>query len=169
MLGDAPERKLSGSDPRSTHPVVISAKSKNSLKDNLTALVEYLDKHPDTDLVDGILLAGKRVELVVSKCEEGGEVMLAVRASVDKIKSIATNGKYHVSCMNGTDDTVLGGPREDIQDTRKALERESVKCTLLGVPFAFHTSQMDPMLGPFEQLAHTTEWNCRLFCRYLPL
>ena len=314
ILGDAPERKLSGSDPRSSHPVVISAKSKNSLKDNLAALVAYLDKHPDTDLgnlsytttarrmhhssrvavsassisqlrkalesilptigeirpvsvvapsvafaftgqgsfylgigatlfksfpyyrqqiahldhlvqvfgfpsvipliegtaqdgvsplttqltivvsqialaefwsflgvkpsavighslgeyaalvvagvisaADAILLAGKRAELVVSKCEEGSQVMLAVRARVDKIKSIATDGKYHVSCMNGTDDTVLGGSREDIQDTRKALERENVKCTLLDVPFAFHTSQMDPMLGPFEQLAkHVT-------------
>ena len=314
ILGDTPERKLSGSDPRSSHPVVISAKSKNSLKDNMTALVEYLDKHPDTDLgdlsytttarrihhssrvavsassvsqlrkalvstlptigeirpvsvtapsvafaftgqgsfylgiggalfksfpyyrqhiahldhlaqlfgfhsvipliegisgdgvsplttaltivviqialaefwshlgvkpsavighslgeyaalvvagvisaADAILLAGKRAELVVSKCEEGSQVMLAVRASVDKIKSIATDGKYQVSCMNGTNDTVLGGSREDIQDTREALEREGVKCTLLDVPFAFHTSQMDPMLGPFEQLAkHVT-------------
>ena len=312
MLGDAPEKKLSGADPRSSHPVVISAKSKNSLKDNLTALVAYLDNHPDTDLgdlsytttarrihhssrvavsassisqirkalesalptiadirpvsstapsvafaftgqgsfylgigatlfksfpyyrqqiahldhlvqlfgfpsvipliegtgsvsplttqltivvsqialaefwsllgvkpsavighslgeyaalvvagvisaADAILLAGKRAELVVSKCEEGDQVMLAVRASVDKIKSIATDGKYHVSCMNGTDDTVLGGSREGIQDTRNALERERVKCTLLDVSFAFHTSQMDPMLAPFEQLAkHVT-------------
>ncbi|ORY60945.1 beta-ketoacyl synthase domain-containing protein [Pseudomassariella vexata] len=315
MLGDAPERKLCGSDPRSSHPVVISAKSKNSLKDNLTALVEYLDKHPDTDLgdlsytttarrihhssrvavsassipqlrkalvstlptigeirpvsatapsvafaftgqgsfylgigaalfksfpyyrqqiahldhlvqlfgfpsvipliegipgddgvsplttqltivvtqialaefwsllgvkpsavighslgeyaalvvagvisaADAILLVGKRAELAVSQCEEGSHVMLAVRASVDKIKSIATDGRYQVSCMNGTDDTVLGGSREDIEDTRKALEREGVKCTLLDVPFAFHTSQMDIILRPFEQLAkHVT-------------
>lgn len=314
MLGDAPERELSGSDPRSSHPVVISAKSKNSLKDNVTALVAYLDKHPDTDLgdlsytttarrmhhssrvsvsassisqlrkalestlptigdirpvsmtapsvafaftgqgsfylgigatlfksfpyyreqiqnldhlvqvsgfpsitpliegtsgdgvsplttqltivvsqialaefwsflgvrpsavighslgeyaalvvagvisaADAILLAGKRAELVVSQCEEGSQVMLAVRAGVDKIKSIVTDGKYHISCMNGTDDTVLGGSREDIQDTREVLERENVKCTLLDVPFAFHTSQMDPMLGTFEQLAkHVT-------------
>lgn len=314
ILGDAPVRRLTGSDPRPNHPVVISAKSKNSLKDNLAALIEYLDKHPDTDLgdlsytttarrihhssrvafsassisqlrkalestlptigdirpvsstapsvafaftgqgsfylgigaalfksfpyyrqqiahldhlvqlfgfpsvipfiegipghgsspvttaltivvtqialaefwsflgvkpsavighslgeyaalvvagvisaADAILLAGKRAELAVSKCEEGSQVMLAVRASLDKIKSIATDGKYQVSCMNGTDDTVLGGSREDMQATREALERESVKCTLLDVPFAFHTSQMEPMLGPFEQLAkHVT-------------
>ena len=314
LLGDAPERKLSGSDPRLNHPVVVSAKSKNSLKDNVTALLAYLGKHPDTDLgdlsytttarrihhssrvgvsassvsqlrnalestlptigdirpvsvtapsvafaftgqgsfylgigaslfksfpyyrqqiahldhlvqvlgfpsvipliegtpgygvsplttqltivvsqialaeywsflgvkpsavighslgeyaalvvadvisaADAILLAGKRAELVVSICEEGSQVMVAVRANVDKIKAIATDGKYHVSCMNGTDDTVLGGSREDIQETRKALERESVKCTILDVPFAFHTSQMDPVLGPFEQLAkHVT-------------
>ncbi|GKT49751.1 non-reducing polyketide synthase nscA [Colletotrichum spaethianum] len=315
MLGDAPETRLCGSDPRSSHPVVVSAKGKISLEANLTALVEYLDKYPDTDLgdlsytttarrmhhssriavsassvsqlrnalasalptirevrpvpaiapavtfaftgqgsfyletgavlfksfpyyrqqieyldhlvqifgfpsiipliegstvdesvsplttaltivvtqialaefwsllgvkpsavighslgeyaalvvagvisaADAILLVGKRADLVVSKCEEGSHVMLAVRASVDKIKSIATDGKYQVSCMNGTDDTVLGGSREDIEVTRKSLESEGVKCTLLDVPFAFHTSQMDPMLGPFEQLAkHVT-------------
>lgn len=312
MLGDAPERKLYGSDPRSSHPVVVSAKSKISLRDNVTALVEYLDRHPDTDLgdlsytttarrihhrsrvavsassipqlrkalvstlptiqdvrpvpatapsvafaftgqgsfylalgaalfksfpyyrqhvahldhlvqvlgfpsvtpliegtnpgqdgvsslttalsivvtqialaefwsllglkpsavighslgeyaalvvagvisaADAILLVGRRAEMVVSTCEEGSHVMLAVRASIDEIESIVTEGKYQVSCMNGTDDTVLGGPRKDIEDTRKALECEGIKCTLLDVPFAFHTSQMDPMLGPFEQLA----------------
>ena len=314
MLGDAPEREISGSDPRSSHPVVISAKSKKSLSDNLTALIGYLDKHPETDLgdlsytttarrihhssrvavaassitqlrdaltaalptigdirpvsanppsiafaftgqgsfylgigaslyksfpfyrqqiahldhlvqgfgfpsvvpliegttedgesslttsltivvsqialaefwsflgvkpsavighslgeyaalvtagvisaADAILLVGKRAELVSAKCEEGSQVMLAVRASVDKIKSIAAEGKYTVSCRNGTNDTVLGGSRDEIQDIREALEREGAKCTLLDVPFAFHTSQMDPMLGPFEQLAkHAT-------------
>lgn len=315
MLGDAPERKLYGSDPRPSHPVVISAKSKNSLKDNVAALIEYLDRRPETDLgdlsytttarrihhssrvavsassipqlrkalestlptigdirpvsatapsvafsftgqgafyvgigaalfrsfpyyrqqiahldhlvqlfgfpsvipliegvhgdeavsplttqltivvtqialaefwsflgvkpsavvghslgeyaalvvagvisaADAILLVGKRAELVVSNCEEGSRVMLAVRASVDKIKSIAANGTYQLSCMNGTNDTVLGGSRGEIDETRKMLEREGVKCTLLDVPFAFHTSQMDPMLAPFELLAkHVT-------------
>ncbi|KAK0648453.1 beta-ketoacyl synthase domain-containing protein [Cercophora newfieldiana] len=318
LLGDAPERNLRGLDPRSTHPVVISAKSKNSLKDNVTALIEYLDKHPDTDLgdlsytttarrihhnsrvavsassiaqlqkslssvlptigdirsvsatapsvafaftgqgsfylgigaalfksfpyyrqqiehldhlgqlfgfpsvipliegtiseedddsasplttaltivitqialaelwsflgvkpsavighslgeyaalvvagvisaADAILLVGKRAQLVVSNCEEGSQVMLAVRASVDRIKNVidrAGDGhKYQVSCMNGINDTVLGGSREDIEDTQKALEGEGIKCRLLDVAFAFHTSQMDPMLAPFEQLA----------------
>jgi acyl transferase domain-containing protein len=316
LLGDAPERKINGSDPRSSHPVLVSAKSKNSLKDNVAALSADLDKHPETDLgdlsytttarrmhhssrvalaastiaqlrkalestlptiadlravsstvpsvassftgqgsfyqgigqslytlfpyyrdqvahldhlvqlfgfpsvtpfiagtsdagasplttsltivvtqialaefwsflgvkpsavighslgeyaalvvagvisaADAILLAGKSAEIATSKCEQDTQVMFAVRASVNKIKSIVKNGKYQVSCLNGTNDTVLGGIRDDILATRKALELESIKCTLLDVPFAFHTtgSQMDPMLAPFEQLAkHVT-------------
>lgn len=315
MLGDGPKRKLVGSDPRMSHPVTISAKSKNSLKDNLAALIEYLEKNPETDLgdlsytttarrmhhssrvsvsassipqlqkalaaalptvggirpvsatapsvafaftgqgafylgigkslyqsfpqyreqighldhlvelfgfpsiipiiegtagderisplttqltivvtqialaefwsflgvkpsavighslgeyaamvvagvisaADAILLVGKRAELVMENCEQGSQVMLAVRASVEKIEGIVTSGKYQVSCMNGTNDTVLGGSREDIDSARTALEAQGVKCTLLDVPFAFHTSQMDPMLAPFEQLAkHVT-------------
>lgn len=315
MLGDAPERKFYGLDPRLSYPVVISAKSKISLSNNLAALIEYLDKHPDTDLgdlsytttarrihhssrlavsassipqlrkaleetlptirevrpvsttapsvvfaftgqgsfyltvgaalfrsfpyyrrqithldrlvqlfgfpsvipfiegipeeesvsplttavtivvtqialvefwsllgvrpsavighslgeyaalvvagvisaADAILLVGKRAQLAVSKCSEGSHAMLAVRASVEKIKSVTTDRKYQVSCMNGINNTVLGGCREDIGATRETLEREGVKCTLLDVPFAFHTSQMDPILGPFEQLAkHVT-------------
>jgi acyl transferase domain-containing protein len=314
LLGDAPERKINGSDPRSSHLVLVSAKSKNSLKDNVAALSADLDKHPETDLgdlsytttarrmhhssrvaladstiaqlrkalestlptiadlravsstvpsvassftgqgsfyqgigqslytlfpyyrdqvahldhlvqlfgfpsvtpfiagtsdagasplttsltivvtqialaefwsflgvkpsavighslgeyaalvvagvisaADAILLAGKSAEIATSKCEQDTQVMFAVRASVNKIKSIVKNGKYQVSCLNGTNDTVLGGIRDDILATRKALELESIKCTLLDVPFAFHTSQMDPMLAPFEQLAkHVT-------------
>lgn len=313
MLGDAPEKRRCGSDPRSDHCVVISAKSRISLRDNLTALIEYLDKHPDTNLgdlsytttarrihhslrvvvsgtnitqlqkalvslqptvadirsvpatapsiafaftgqgsfylgvgsalfksfpyyrqqiirldhlvqvlgfpsvvpliegstkddgvrvsplttaltivvtqialaefwshlgvkpsavighslgeyaalavagvlsaADAILLVGRRAELVGSQCEEGSHIMLAVRASLETIRRIIPNGAYQVSCINGTDETVLGGSREDIEAIRSALEGDNIKYTLLDVPFAFHTSQMDPMLGPFEALA----------------
>jgi asperthecin polyketide synthase len=315
LLGDAPAKAPGVSDPRTSHPILISAKSKNSLKDNVAALIEYLAQHPDTDLgdlsytttarrihhnsrvaisassisdlqksltsvvdtvseirpisstapsvtfaftgqgsfyigtgaalyksfpayrdqidhldrlvkalgfssvrpfiegkhvateacpvttalaivvtqialaefwsllgvkpsavighslgeyaalvtagvlsaADAILLVGKRAQFVISGSEEGSHSMLAVRAGVQKIKSVAIKAKYEVSCMNGTNDTVLGGLREDIEEARKTLENEGIKCTLLDVPFAFHTSQMDPMIKPFEQLAkHVT-------------
>ncbi|RMD42781.1 hypothetical protein DV735_g2314, partial [Chaetothyriales sp. CBS 134920] len=57
LLEDAPEknrvRTASGSaDSRSTHPVLLSARSKKSLQGNTERLIAYLEEHPDTDLAD---------------------------------------------------------------------------------------------------------------------
>jgi len=103
---------------------------------------------------DAIFLAGKRAEFVLAACEIGSHVMLAARASVDDIKKFSTgNSSYEVSCMNGHDDTVISGLRKNIEATCTALESNGVKCTLLDVPFAFHTAQMDPILDSFERTA----------------
>ena len=103
---------------------------------------------------DAIFLAGKRAELILAVCEIGSHVMLSVRASVEAIKNASSgNNSYEVSCMNGYDDTVISGARKNIEATRIALESNGLKCTLLDVPFAFHTAQIDPMLDSFEQVA----------------
>ncbi|KAI4195861.1 MAG: hypothetical protein LQ350_006936 [Teloschistes chrysophthalmus] len=103
---------------------------------------------------DAIYLAGKRAEQTIACCELGSHVMLSVRASVDDIRKNADgNEAFEVSCMNGPSHTVISGVKADIEATSKALERNTIKCTQLDVPFAFHTAQMDPVLEPFEQLA----------------
>lgn len=107
---------------------------------------------------DALFLAGKRAEQTIACCELGSHVMLSVRASVEDIKRNAEgNDAWEVSCINGHADTVISGAKADIEAVRKALERNTFKCTKLDVPFAFHTAQMDPVLEPFEQLAeHVT-------------
>lgn len=103
---------------------------------------------------DAIFLVGKRAELILAACEIGSHVMLSVRASVDTIgKFSAENKSYEISCMNGYDDTVISGAREDIEGTRTALEQNGIKCTQLNVPFAFHSAQIDPILKSFERAA----------------
>ncbi|OCL13959.1 putative polyketide synthase [Glonium stellatum] len=315
LLEDAPEKQKMGNDPRSTYPVAISAKGKNSLKGNIEALISYLDQNPNTDIgdlsyttcarrihhntriatsvnsidqlrkflesslitsdnnrpiqletptiafaftgqgafyngigsqlfkdfpyyrsqvlqldhlvqrfgfpsvvpsiegsvkdgssplvtqlvvvvleialakfwallgikpsavighslgeyaalvvagvisaADAILLAGKRAEHILAACEAGSHLMLSVRASVEDIKKLCSgNDGYEISCMNGDHDTVISGPRKNIEATRKALEDNGLKCMQLDIPFAFHTAQMDPMLDSFEQTAkHVT-------------
>ncbi|KAL8637986.1 MAG: hypothetical protein Q9228_004818 [Teloschistes exilis] len=107
---------------------------------------------------DAIYLAGKRAEQTLACCELGSHVMLSVRASVDDIRKHSDgNEAFEVSCINGPSDTVISGVKADIEATHKALERNTIKCTKLDIPFAFHTAQMDPVLEPFEQLAgHVT-------------
>ncbi|KAL4807182.1 hypothetical protein BDV18DRAFT_159401 [Aspergillus unguis] len=53
LLEDAPERKKDVvKKERSTHTVLISAKSKKSLQANIANLALYLEQNPDTDLAD---------------------------------------------------------------------------------------------------------------------
>ena len=103
---------------------------------------------------DAIFLVGKRAQLTVATCEIGSHVMLSVRASPEDIEKLSTSKDwYEISCMNGPKDTVISGLRKHIEATRAALESSGVKCTLLDIPFAFHTAQMNPMLESFEETA----------------
>ena len=103
---------------------------------------------------DAIFLVGKRAELLLASSKIGSHVMLAVRAGVDQIKSLAPKGvPYEFSCINAPQSTVIGGAADQVQTVRKALEAEGVKCTPLDVPFAFHTAQLEPILDDFEKLA----------------
>lgn len=52
VLEDAPTRHIITPDPRDTHIIVVSAKTKRSLTGNLERLLAYLDEHPDTALAD---------------------------------------------------------------------------------------------------------------------
>ncbi|KAL1801695.1 hypothetical protein ACET3X_002037 [Alternaria dauci] len=52
LLSDAPLRSPVVTDPRSSFPIAISARSKNSLKMNTEALLQYLNEHEDTQLGD---------------------------------------------------------------------------------------------------------------------
>ena len=49
-IEDGPEREIVGQDPRPTHAVVLSAKSKVSLKGNLEKFIAYLDAKPESSL-----------------------------------------------------------------------------------------------------------------------
>lgn len=52
LLEDAPENLRVGTDPRPTHVVSLSAKSKASLRGNVEALAAFLNRYPETDLGD---------------------------------------------------------------------------------------------------------------------
>lgn len=52
LLGDAPEKQLKGHDPRTSYPITISARSRNSLKMNIESLISYLDENANVNLGD---------------------------------------------------------------------------------------------------------------------
>ncbi|KAI1421559.1 putative polyketide synthase [Xylaria sp. FL1777] len=52
ILEDAPTREMVDTDPRTTHVVSVSAKSKVSLRANVERLLSYLDKNPTVSVAE---------------------------------------------------------------------------------------------------------------------
>lgn len=106
-------------------------------------------------VADTIYLVGKRAELLEKKCTAGTHAMLAVRAPSGQLQDLVanSNGKIEIACINGVSDTVLSGIMSDIDAVAEKLAGTGHKCTKLKLPFAFHSSQVDPILSDFEELA----------------
>ncbi|KAK8076008.1 hypothetical protein PG994_003280 [Apiospora phragmitis] len=106
---------------------------------------------------DALYLVGKRAMLLEEKVQAGSYKMMAVRGSMADIEA-ATRGQsqsYEVACINGPKETVLSGLSKDLEALMEPLQAAGCKCHILDVAYAFHSSQTDPILGEFEELAST--------------
>lgn len=108
---------------------------------------------------DALYLVGKRAELLQEYCNRGTHAMLAVKASKAKLEPTLKGKKYDIACVNGPEDTVLSGSNEQIDAIRFVLSGQSIKNTLLKVPFAFHSAQVEPILEPFKKVAQAATYN----------
>jgi asperthecin polyketide synthase len=106
--------------------------------------------------VDSIFLAGSRAAMLMKSCEQGSHKMLAVRVSLTELEALIPEaGIYKVSCINTETDTVISGAAETMEQIALDLKNKGLKCTLLDMPFAFHSKQMDPVLEPLERIAES--------------
>ncbi|KAK5682008.1 Type I Iterative PKS, partial [Elasticomyces elasticus] len=109
--------------------------------------------------VDVLYLVGRRAQMTVERCTPRSHAMLSVRGSVADIRSVLRDTpeckdlKTHVSCQNTERDTVLGGLIDDLDIIRRVLEAKSFKATMLDMPYAFHTAQMDVVVDDLEKIA----------------
>lgn len=99
---------------------------------------------------DTIFLVGTRAQLLERDCVQGTHSMLAVKGSVEDITSQLNDSDVEIACINGPEDVVLSGRADAIQKFQKKVSDLKLKSTLLKVPFAFHSSQVDSILADFE-------------------
>ena len=102
---------------------------------------------------DTIYLVGKRAELLQARCQRGTHAMLATRASRETIAGILEKSDCEIACANGPTDIVLSGSVEDISIVQRTLAENGIKGTLLKLPFAFHSAQVQPILEDLETVA----------------
>ncbi|KAH7139674.1 hypothetical protein B0J13DRAFT_66577 [Dactylonectria estremocensis] len=102
---------------------------------------------------DTIYLVGKRATLLHEKCQRDTHSMLVVKGSVDEIASVLKEKTYELACINSPVETVLAGSSDEISALKGLLTDAGMKSTLLKVPYAFHSSQLDPILQDFTQIA----------------
>ncbi|KAJ6092090.1 Type I Polyketide synthases (Type I PKS) [Penicillium canescens] len=102
---------------------------------------------------DTVYLVGARANLLQQRCTRDTHAMLVVKGSADDIAGVLRTVKYEIACRNSPTETVLAGPNEDIADLKTLLSDAGLKATLLKVPYAFHSSQVEPILGDFKGVA----------------
>ena len=108
---------------------------------------------------DTIYLVGKRAQELENTCTPGTHAMLAVSESVSSLDLYMADYAVEIACINSSNDTVLGGPKDEIDKLAEELGRKGVKSTKLQMPFAFHVSQVDPILETFEKAATGVTFN----------
>ena len=108
---------------------------------------------------DAVYLVGKRAEILQEKCTRDTHAMLVVKGSVEEIASVLKDRVYEVACINSPVETVLAGPNEDISIFKGLLTDTGMRSTLLKVPYAFHSSQIEPILADFKAAAGAVTYN----------
>ncbi|KAJ5124897.1 uncharacterized protein N7515_008722 [Penicillium bovifimosum] len=101
---------------------------------------------------DTLYLVGRRASLLQLKCTSSTHSMLAVNLPMSGIQKIIRErlNNVEVSCLNGPSDVVISGPVASIREAHGLLKASGTSCTMLNVPYAFHSSQIDPILAPFD-------------------
>ncbi len=99
-------------------------------------------------LEDGLAIIAGRGELMQSL--PGGS-MLSVRAPGGEIEKIVTGGVC-VASYNGPELCVIAGPHNEVEQIRQALESKDIACKQLHTSHAFHSSMMDSIVDPYQQL-----------------
>ena len=110
---------------------------------------------------DTLYLVGKRAELMEKKCIANSHAMLAVQSGSEPIQQIITAERLtscEIACFNGPNSTTVSGGRQEISLLAEKLDGLGVKKTLLELPFAFHSEQMDPILDDIRAIASNVEF-----------
>jgi iterative type I PKS product template protein len=109
---------------------------------------------------DVLYLVHHRASLMEKYCTSNSHGMMAISGSVSYVKDLLeeSNSQWEVCCHNGPFSTVIGGPVEGVNSLKADPKLKSLNPTLLQVPYAFHTSQMDPILADFEAVASRVQY-----------
>ncbi|KAF2844227.1 ketoacyl-synt-domain-containing protein [Plenodomus tracheiphilus IPT5] len=109
--------------------------------------------------VDTIFLVGMRAHLLEQKCTPGTHAMLVADGPLEQIAVALQDRAYEVACINSPTETVLAGPSEDMPELQESLKKAGMKSTLLKVPYAFHSSQVDAIISDFKAQAQGVQFS----------
>ena len=112
-------------------------------------------------LSDTLYLVGRRAEMMELKSHANSHAMAAVKAAPHLVQQIIEESgtrTCEIACFNGPTNTVISGEFADIGSLGKQLEAHGVKTTVLKLPFAFHSAQMDPILGDIRAISRHVEF-----------
>lgn len=105
---------------------------------------------------DVLSICGQRAKLLAAHCKAGTHAMLAVRSSQDEVAASLDGVAVEIACINSLCDTVVSGANEDIDAATQRLESKGIRCSRINLPYAFHSSQLDPLKDPLSTVLDGT-------------
>ena len=111
---------------------------------------------------DMLFLVGKRAEKMEQNCVANSHAMLAVQSGPDLVQQVISSSKLQtceIACYNGPVSTVVSGASKDISSLKEKLSASGLKSTVLELPFAFHSLQMDSIVDDIRALARNIEFS----------
>ncbi|KAE8150929.1 hypothetical protein BDV25DRAFT_139362 [Aspergillus avenaceus] len=108
---------------------------------------------------DTIYLAGRRAQLLQDEISTNTHAMLAINVGFEEANSLCRGLQYDIACINSPTETVLSGTNEQIDQILEVLSTSNLKKTRLRIPFAFHSSQMEPVLERFKASARGVKFH----------
>ncbi|KAI0437520.1 hypothetical protein F4803DRAFT_570691 [Xylaria telfairii] len=110
------------------------------------------------DVRDALLLIARRAKLIAAECVPGMSGMVTCRTAVNGIRSLLDGNDsrfsgLNIACLNSSDDIVVSGPIESLNNFIEYCKVNEIKAKQLDVPYGFHSSCMDPILSGFESFA----------------
>ncbi|TEA17331.1 Non-reducing polyketide synthase rads2 [Colletotrichum sidae] len=107
-------------------------------------------------LADTLSLVGRRAELIQRRCEPQTYSMLAVSADGDAVARLLASGpktSCRVACLNSPAATVVSGKAGDVDDLRRRVKAQNLRCTVLPLAYGFHSAQLDPVVDEYTRIA----------------
>ncbi|KAH6950062.1 beta-ketoacyl synthase [Fusarium avenaceum] len=113
-------------------------------------------------LEDTFRIVASRAKMMDEYCPSGTSGMLACHMTPKESQAIistepALDG-LSLACHNGARDCVIGGPLTQLEALQKRCKTQSIRSKLINVPYAFHTSAMDPIMEHLRVLGRTVKY-----------
>jgi len=104
-------------------------------------------------LEEGIKLIAERGRLMQSLPQKGA--MAAIFAPIETVKSVISpyGDQVEIATINSSENIVISGDQEAINQIKADLESQSIEVRLLQVSHAFHSGMMQPILAEFKVIA----------------
>ena len=85
--------------------------------------------------------------------------MLAVKGSASAVVKAISGSNVEIACINAEAETVVSGTTSEIEAVSGKLRTHNLDSKKLNIPFAFHSSQVDPILEPFQAAANAATFH----------
>jgi iterative type I PKS product template protein len=115
-------------------------------------------------LEDTFRVVATRARLMGNHCPADTSGLLACNLASKEVEQMISENpsmaQLSVACLNSMSDCVVGGPLSELKSfqIKCKSQKSGVRTKHLEVPFAFHTSAMDPILEPLRALGRTVKF-----------